>query len=185
MCWGCTQGELRDVPLVELTLPLLFVRGTRDPFSTPGPWHTLRQRLGSSSVTEHPVDAGDHALSVPGGSAANSLVLASVCNQVTAFVKQQEGDQQMVTPALHSATKSSIKVSGGSDIEKAGTALPSAGKLPGASAAGHSKRQRARVGAGAVATRSEQPPDDGRAETSHDKVVTRKRSKNDRKRHHT
>ena len=42
--------QLRDVPLVQLRLPLLFVRGTRDEFSGGEEWDAVRARLAATRV---------------------------------------------------------------------------------------------------------------------------------------
>ncbi len=49
---ACTtpQEQLRDEPLCSLQLPLLFLRGTSDPFSTDGPWQSIQPRLQSSDL---------------------------------------------------------------------------------------------------------------------------------------
>lgn len=45
-----TQQALRDIPLVDLQLPMLFIRGTKDPFSSDGPFKALLPRLQSHNV---------------------------------------------------------------------------------------------------------------------------------------
>lgn len=45
-----TQQELRDIPLVDLQLPMLFIRGIKDPFSSDGPFKALLPRLQSCNV---------------------------------------------------------------------------------------------------------------------------------------
>lgn len=50
MCTWVAQDQLRDKPLTDLTLPIMFVRGTKDAFSTPGPWEATRARLASARV---------------------------------------------------------------------------------------------------------------------------------------
>jgi predicted alpha/beta-hydrolase family hydrolase len=44
------QESLRDEPLCSLRLPLLFLRGTSDPFSTPEPWEQVHRRLVTADV---------------------------------------------------------------------------------------------------------------------------------------
>ncbi|KAG2451733.1 hypothetical protein HYH02_003513 [Chlamydomonas schloesseri] len=62
-------AELRDVPLVGLRLPVLFVRGSRDPFSLPAAqWEltlTRMRQAGCPSLQVHTVEGGDHGLAVP------------------------------------------------------------------------------------------------------------------------
>jgi len=47
---GCAQERLRDMPLVELRQPLLFVRGTRDNFCEDAHFKAVRARLASPRV---------------------------------------------------------------------------------------------------------------------------------------
>jgi hypothetical protein len=44
------QEDVRDTPLTSLELPLMFVRGTNDPFSTQEPWDQLCPRLTSKHL---------------------------------------------------------------------------------------------------------------------------------------
>lgn len=43
-------------------MPVLFVRGTKDPFSTEKPWEEVLQRMASSDVQVESVEKGDHSL---------------------------------------------------------------------------------------------------------------------------
>ncbi|KAK9817951.1 hypothetical protein WJX72_004798 [[Myrmecia] bisecta] len=56
------EDQLRDVPLTELALPLLFVRGTADAFSKEGIFTSVLDRMTSTDVQVHTVDDGDHGL---------------------------------------------------------------------------------------------------------------------------
>lgn len=60
--------QLRDSPLTSLTLPLLFIRGTKDPFCTEAPWKGVSKRLKSDLVQVHSVEDGDHGLKVTSSS---------------------------------------------------------------------------------------------------------------------
>ena len=57
------QEQLRDEDLTALDIPVLFVRGLKDPFSTNGPWTEVLSRMSSDSVEVESVDRGDHSLS--------------------------------------------------------------------------------------------------------------------------
>ena len=46
----CAQDELRDDPLCHVKLPLMFIRGTRDPFSTNPAFQSVINRLESIHV---------------------------------------------------------------------------------------------------------------------------------------
>ncbi len=61
----CPQAELRDAPLCSLSLPVLFIRGSRDEYSTEGPFKSLLERMTSSDVQVHEVSEGGHKLGFP------------------------------------------------------------------------------------------------------------------------
>lgn len=61
------QEELRDVDLVALEMPVLFVKGTKDTFSTEEPWQEVLSRMQSPQVEVVTVEKGDHSLSTKSG----------------------------------------------------------------------------------------------------------------------
>jgi hypothetical protein len=61
------QDQLRDDPLCSLRLPVLFVRGTNDPFSSADAFHDVHSRMSSGSLQVHHMEGGDHSLKVKGG----------------------------------------------------------------------------------------------------------------------
>jgi len=73
--------KLRDDPLARLTLPLLFIRGTKDPFCTEKPWREVLKRLNGRKVEVHGVEGGGHGLEVT----TKEEVLSKVKNAVKEF----------------------------------------------------------------------------------------------------
>jgi hypothetical protein len=61
------QDKLRDDPLCSLRLPVLFVRGTNDPFSSADAFQNVHSRMSSGSLQLHTMEGGDHSLKVKGG----------------------------------------------------------------------------------------------------------------------
>jgi predicted alpha/beta-hydrolase family hydrolase len=57
-------AQRRDRHLPDVTAPMLFIGGTRDPFGSPEEIQDLVTSLGDSA-TLHLVDGGDHSLAVP------------------------------------------------------------------------------------------------------------------------
>lgn len=56
------SDKLRDDPLTSLTLPLLFIRGTKDPFCEEKPWKEVTKRLQSGQMQVHGVEGAGHGL---------------------------------------------------------------------------------------------------------------------------
>ncbi|KAK3268679.1 hypothetical protein CYMTET_22830 [Cymbomonas tetramitiformis] len=80
------EETLRDLPLTDLTQPLLFVRGTRDSMSSPAPFEQVVGRLAASRVLVHTVEGGDHALKVSKTFADNAEALEVVNTALLDFV---------------------------------------------------------------------------------------------------
>ncbi len=90
----CRPFELRDNPLTTLKLPVMFVRGTKDPFCTAGPWAAVRARLQAAAVEVHEVNGGDHGLRVAGATPEeNDAALKAALDTAVAFASRvvQEG----------------------------------------------------------------------------------------------
>lgn len=84
---GGAQGRIYDQPLGSLQLPLLFVRGTADPYSPQPKWDELRRRVTSPDVTvrlrARPQRGTGRPGTASGWLAAASLWLhASMCEAV-------------------------------------------------------------------------------------------------------
>ncbi len=78
------NGGLRDQVLLELTTPILFIQGTKDPLCPLDELADVRKRMRATS-TLHIVEGGDHSLSVSRGKskrvqqeAVDAAVLAAV-----------------------------------------------------------------------------------------------------------
>ncbi|HXE26522.1 MAG TPA: alpha/beta family hydrolase [Roseiarcus sp.] len=61
LCGGGDRSKLRDQVLLELTTPILFLQGTRDPLCPLELLDDVRKRMRALS-TLHVVDGGDHSL---------------------------------------------------------------------------------------------------------------------------
>lgn len=81
-------AQLRDAPLAGLRLPLLLVRGTRDPFSRQPQWDALLPRLASPQPSVHLVEGGDHGLGVPGGEEACAAALEGALAAAQAWLAE-------------------------------------------------------------------------------------------------
>lgn len=81
-------AQLRDAPIAGLPLPLLLVRGTRDPFSQQPQWDAFLPRLASPRLSVHLVGRGCHGLSVPGGGGACAAALEGALDAAQAFLAE-------------------------------------------------------------------------------------------------
>jgi predicted alpha/beta-hydrolase family hydrolase len=61
LCGGGDRSRLRDLVLLELSTPILFLQGTRDPLCPLELLDDVRKRMRAPS-TLHVVDGGDHSL---------------------------------------------------------------------------------------------------------------------------
>lgn len=77
--------KLRDEHLYGLTLPMLFLQGTRDTFATPQILEDVVSRIGSNAVLQW-VDGGDHSFAVAGRKQAAGEVGATLAAPVAAFI---------------------------------------------------------------------------------------------------
>ena len=69
----------------------MFVRGTRDPFSSQAAWDDVLARIRmrrDGTVAVCPVEGGGHGLEVPGGAERSAKVLKEACHTVVEFVAQ-------------------------------------------------------------------------------------------------
>jgi pimeloyl-ACP methyl ester carboxylesterase len=82
------QQELRDDPLCRLTLPVLFVRGTKDPFATEGPVKGVMARMARPNrVQEHEVEGGGHSLVQGGRKGSGEALLEEALDAAAAFCR--------------------------------------------------------------------------------------------------
>jgi uncharacterized protein len=80
--------KLRDEHLYGLTLPMLFLQGTRDPFATPALLEPVVARIGPSATLEWR-DGGGHTFDVAGTKRSAEEVGASLAGSVAAFITAQ------------------------------------------------------------------------------------------------
>ncbi|MDQ0634064.1 putative alpha/beta-hydrolase family hydrolase [Arthrobacter pascens] len=78
--------KLRDEHLYGLTLPMLFLQGTRDTFATPELLEGVASRIGQSAVLEW-VDGGDHSFAVAGRKRSAEEIGASLASPVARFMR--------------------------------------------------------------------------------------------------
>ncbi|MGY2746780.1 alpha/beta family hydrolase [Pseudarthrobacter sp. O4] len=78
--------KLRDEHLYGLTLPMLFLQGTRDPFATPELLEAVVARIGPSATLEW-CEGGGHTFDVAGRKRSTEEVGASLAGPVVAFMK--------------------------------------------------------------------------------------------------
>ncbi len=79
--------KLRDEHLYGLTLPMLFLQGTRDPFATPRLLEDVVARIGPTATLQWREDA-DHSFAVRGSKRAPEDSGASLARPVTAFLRE-------------------------------------------------------------------------------------------------
>jgi predicted alpha/beta-hydrolase family hydrolase len=87
LCGGGDPTKLRDKVLREITTPILFVQGTRDPLC---PLDLLEQvRVEMSAPNElFVVEGGDHSLTVPKKQEPQAGVNARILEKIGQFVAQ-------------------------------------------------------------------------------------------------
>ena len=78
--------KLRDGHLYGLTLPMLFLQGTRDPFATPELLESVAARVGPSATVAW-YDGGGHTFEVAGLKRAPEDVGASLAGAVVSFLQ--------------------------------------------------------------------------------------------------
>jgi predicted alpha/beta-hydrolase family hydrolase len=78
--------KLRDAHLYGLTLPMLFLQGTRDTFATPELLEGVVTRIGESAVLQW-IEGGDHSFAVAGAKRSAEDVGASLAPPVAEFMR--------------------------------------------------------------------------------------------------
>ncbi|MFT4470059.1 alpha/beta fold hydrolase [Arthrobacter sulfonylureivorans] len=78
--------KLRDEHLYGLTLPMLFLQGTRDTFATPELLESVVQRIGPNAVLDWQ-EGGDHSFDVKGQKRSASEIGASLATPVSRFLR--------------------------------------------------------------------------------------------------
>lgn len=79
------QEKMRDEHLYGLTLPMLFLQGTRDPFARPELLEAVVARIGPSATLEWR-DGGGHTFEVKGTKRSPEEVGASLAGPAAAFI---------------------------------------------------------------------------------------------------
>ena len=78
--------KLRDEHLYGLTLPMLFLQGSRDTFATPELLEGVVSRIGPSAVLQW-IDGGDHSFAVAGKKRDAAENGASLAPAVAEFMR--------------------------------------------------------------------------------------------------
>lgn len=79
--------KLRDEHLYGLTLPMLFLQGTRDPFALPGELEPIVGRIGANAAVER-LDGANHMFEVRGQKRSQEEIGASLAAPVLAFMRE-------------------------------------------------------------------------------------------------
>ena len=77
--------KLRDEHLYGLTLPMLFLQGTRDPFATPELLETVVSRIGATAALQW-LEGGGHSFEVAGLKRSADQIGASLAEPAAAFL---------------------------------------------------------------------------------------------------
>jgi predicted alpha/beta-hydrolase family hydrolase len=80
-----TPEKLRDEHLYGLTLPMLFLQGTRDTFALPGELEPVAGRIGGNAVVHRVADA-DHSFKVPRDQRSQEQTGAGLAAAVLEFI---------------------------------------------------------------------------------------------------
>ena len=78
--------KVRDEHLYGITLPMLFLQGSRDTFATPGILEDVVRRIGPSAVLQW-VEGGDHSFAVAGVKRPAADAGASLAEPVASFIR--------------------------------------------------------------------------------------------------
>jgi predicted alpha/beta-hydrolase family hydrolase len=80
--------KLRDEHLYGITLPMLFLQGTRDTFATPDLLEGVVSRIGPTAVLDW-IDGGDHSFAVAGRKRDAAEIGASLAPRVAEFMRSR------------------------------------------------------------------------------------------------
>jgi predicted alpha/beta-hydrolase family hydrolase len=78
--------KVRDEHLYGITVPMLFLQGSRDTFATPALLEDVVRRVGQSAVLQW-VEGGDHSFAVAGVKRSAAEVGASLAEPVARFIR--------------------------------------------------------------------------------------------------
>ncbi len=79
--------RIRDEHLYRITVPMLFVQGTKDPFATPALLAKVVRKLGDRA-TLAPVEGGGHSFKVGGAKADEREIGATLAGMAGPFVRR-------------------------------------------------------------------------------------------------
>jgi predicted alpha/beta-hydrolase family hydrolase len=79
--------RVRDEHLYRVSVPMLFLQGTRDPFAQPAVLESVLERLGARAEHE-PIQGGDHSLNVRGVKRSPAEVGAGLADLAAPFVRR-------------------------------------------------------------------------------------------------
>ncbi|KRE78650.1 alpha/beta family hydrolase [Arthrobacter sp. Soil763] len=78
--------KLRDEHLYGITVPMLFLQGTRDTFATPGLLESVVDRVGPGATLQWQ-EGGDHSFAVAGRKRAPEEIGAALADPVAEFIR--------------------------------------------------------------------------------------------------
>lgn len=81
------HDRIRDEHLYRITVPMLFLQGTNDPFAARDLLAGVVRKLGDRA-TLHPVDGGDHSFRIRGAKADDREIGASLAGPAASFVRR-------------------------------------------------------------------------------------------------
>jgi predicted alpha/beta-hydrolase family hydrolase len=79
--------RVRDEHLYRITVPMLFLQGTKDPFATPALLAKVVRKLGDRATLE-PVEGGGHSFKVGGTKADEREIGAALAETAAPFVRR-------------------------------------------------------------------------------------------------
>lgn len=82
--------RVRDEHLYAITVPILFLQGTNDPFATPEVLKPVIKRLGKRA-TLHAIEGGGHSFEVRGAKRDAREIGASLAPLAAAFIREHAG----------------------------------------------------------------------------------------------
>jgi predicted alpha/beta-hydrolase family hydrolase len=81
--------KLRDAHLADVSVPMLFLQGSRDTFARPDLLAAVIARLGPRAEYVE-IPGGDHSFRVPGGPRDAAVIGASLAEPAAAFIRRHE-----------------------------------------------------------------------------------------------
>ena len=82
--------RIRDEHLYRITVPMLFLQGTKDPFATPALLAKVVRKLGDRATLE-PVEGGGHSFKVGGSKADDREIGLALAERAAPFLRRVAG----------------------------------------------------------------------------------------------